>query len=398
MRVLLSTCPAVGHFFPLVPLARALAGAGHQVRFAVAPELIPRAQAAGFAACPTGWDFAHWWVELRRRMDPGQQPGAGLPPGGILEWFVPHLFAAIGAPAALPGLMAMIDDWQPHLVVHDSFELAAPLAAAAAGIPSVHHTLGPLPPLGCFASAADVMAERWQQFGLLPQPYAGLFRGLSLTIAPPTLNPPLDGAPPALFQALRPVGYDAAPEASPPDWLARFATERPVVYGTLGTLLNADLSIFRALLDALSDEPLNVILTVGRDNDPAVLGALPSNARVEQYVAQSFILPRCAAVVCHAGSGTTLAALSHGLPLVVIPQGADNFVNAERCVSAGAAQCLLPGGVNADSIQRAIHAVLTERSYRTSAREIQAEIAAMPSPQEVVGQLLHLAANATRNN
>ena len=83
-----------------------------------------------------------------------------------------------------------------------------------------------------------------------------------------------------------------------------------------------------------------MVVTVGNLNDPAALGNSRANVHVEQWLPLAPLLPRCAAVLCHAGTGTTLAALAAGLPLVLVPQGADQFDNAQACERAGAARVL----------------------------------------------------------
>ena len=108
-------------------------------------------------------------------------------------------------------------------------------------------------------------------------------------------------------------------------------------------------------------------------------------------IPQSLLLPRCRAVVCHAGAGTTLAALSHGVPLVVVPQGADQFVIAELCVATGVAVRLLPDEVDADAIGRGVAAVLVEGSYSQAALRVRDEIAQMPDAVQAVSLLEDLA-------
>src|SRR5579871_2206809 len=56
MRVLFTTRPEYGHFHPLVPLARALAQAEHEVAFACPASFIPVVAASGFDAFPAGFD------------------------------------------------------------------------------------------------------------------------------------------------------------------------------------------------------------------------------------------------------------------------------------------------------------------------------------------------------
>jgi MGT family glycosyltransferase len=165
------------------------------------------------------------------------------------------------------------------------------------------------------------------------------------------------------------------------------------VYVSLGTapLFNQP-EKFAPLLAGLAGEALEVIVTVGDLNDPAAFGELPSTVHVEKWVPLSPLLPRCDAVLCHAGTGTTLAALGAGLPLVLVPQGADQFDNARACERAGAARVLLPDQVTPAAVREAVRTVLRDdSSERAAARSLAAEIAAMPSAVEVAGAVMSIA-------
>jgi len=78
-------------------------------------------------------------------------------------------------------------------------------------------------------------------------------------------------------------------------------------------------------------------VALGRNNDPADYGPLPSNVRIERYIPQTLVFSRCDLLVCHAGSGSVMAAMTHGLPLVLVPIGADQPPNARRCADLGVA-------------------------------------------------------------
>ena len=138
-----------------------------------------------------------------------------------------------------------------------------------------------------------------------------------------------------------PSPADAGADDAPPEWLAEL--ERPLVYFTLGTIFNLESGdLFERVLAGLSGLPVSVVVTVGREVDPKALGPQPGNVRVEQYVPQSLLLPRCDLVVSHAGSGSVVGALAHGLPMVLLPIGADQPLNAARCEALGVARVLDP--------------------------------------------------------
>ena len=110
----------------------------------------------------------------------------------------------------------------------------------------------------------------------------------------------------------------------------------PTVYFTLGTVYNMESGdLFQRVMAGLRDLAADVIVTVGRDLDPDELGPQPPNVHIERFVPQAELLPHCDLVVSHAGSGSVLGALAHGLPMVLIPIGADQPLNAARCRDAG---------------------------------------------------------------
>jgi UDP:flavonoid glycosyltransferase YjiC (YdhE family) len=105
---------------------------------------------------------------------------------------------------------------------------------------------------------------------------------------------------------------------------------------------------------------------------------------------QELLLPDCAAVVTHGGAGSTLGALAFGLPLLMVPQGADHFFNAERVTAAGAGLQLLPDRLTADSARDAVRMLLHDDTFRVAARRIENELAAMPDPHHAVEALERL--------
>ena len=92
-------------------------------------------------------------------------------------------------------------------------------------------------------------------------------------------------------------------------------------------------------------------------------------------------------MVSHAGSGTFLAALAAGLPQVVLPLAADQFVNAAAGVAAGAAIRVDSGAFEAAAVWGALLRLLGDPSYAPAAARVQDEIRAMPAPDHVVAEL-----------
>lgn len=375
MKVLCTCLPGHGHFLPVAPLARALAAAGHEVAFATAADFCPKVEAAGFNAFPVGLSLPEQLEEAGRRY-----PESRLPPSKQrFEEFVPLMLAGVAAPRRADDLVPVVEEWRPDVVVHDETELAGPVAAAVAGIPWVDQSVGILRPLSMLRRAGRALDPLCRRWGVDLGSYAGLFRHLYLDVCPPRLqNPEIAG-----IEVARPVHNLSVAEAtSEPPWLGS-PPARPTVYVSLGTIFNRDPGVFGAILEGVGSEPVNVIATIGADADPASLGPQPENVRIEGFIPQSLLLPHCDVVVNQGGTAI-LDILGHGLPLLVLPRGANQFHNAEACVASGAARALMPGDVTAESVRREVHTLLTQPAFRSAAGAVAGELAAMPGPADGV--------------
>jgi UDP:flavonoid glycosyltransferase YjiC (YdhE family) len=98
------------------------------------------------------------------------------------------------------------------------------------------------------------------------------------------------------------------------------------------------------------------------------------------------------AVISHGGSGSVIGALAHGLPSVLIPMGADQPLNASRCVDLGVARVLDALGAKPATVRAAVTSVLEDLTYRIAAERLRDEIAALPGPAHAVMLLERLAA------
>lgn len=398
MRALFSCVPGFGHFHPMVPLARAMQAGGHEVAFATAERFCRGVvEPAGFRAFPAGLSP----LEVGRRMTgPASGPGGpasgpgGPAPGPEEGWRLgARMFAGVAGPPKAADLTRVIAGWRPHLVVHDSFDFGAPVAAAAAGLPWAAHSFGALQPAPLWERAEALLAPTWRERGMEPAERGGIFRHLYLDICPPSLQSPAITEV-ASARLLRPVPFDAPRGEQLPAWVAELDPRRPTLYVTLGTVFNTTPGRFEAILAALAgpaSPALNVVATVGPGRHPAEVGPQPDHVHVEAYLPQSLLLPHCHAVVCHGGSGTTLAALAHGLPLLVLPQGADQRRNGERCAALGAGAVLEASDLGPEALGATVSDLLSRPGYRQAAGLVAAEIAGMPDPQGAVPALEALA-------
>ncbi|HTJ76200.1 MAG TPA: glycosyltransferase [Acidimicrobiales bacterium] len=388
MKVLCTCLPGHGHFNPMLALAQALARAGHEVAFATAADYCPHVEATGFAAFPAGLPLAAQIDEARRRY-PEQDALVAME---RFEQFVPRMLAGVAAPARAADLAPVVAAWPPDLLVHDETELAGPVVAAAAGIPWVDQSVGILRPLAMARLAGQTLQPLYARHGVDVGPFAGLFRWLYLDVAPPSLQSP-EIAQVAVAHPVQNATIDPGTEgAALPAWVHDLPAGRPVVYVSLGTVFNARARhVFAAVLDGLRHEPVTVVMTVGEDNDPDAFGPQPDHVHVERFVPQSLLLPYCDAVVNQGGTAI-LPILAQGLPLLLLPQGANQFHNAQACVAAGVARRLLPAEVSPEAVRDGVRALLDDGGLRSAARRVQQELAAMPGPERGVALVEQLAA------
>lgn len=385
LRVLCTCLPGLGHYLPMLPLARAVAGAGHEVAFATAEGFLPQIEKHGFAVFAAGVSLPE-----QMRLAAERYPELHALPHGQERFrtFVPRMLAGVAAPARARDLVPVMEEFRPDVVVHDETDFGAPVAAAAADVPYADHSVAFFRPLEAARIARETIAPLWEEFGVELGPYGGLFQYLYLDVCPPGLQLPEVHEIDVAHLMTNTRGVPGADEV--PEWMGELKPV-PTVYVSLGTLFNQDPGVFATILEGLHDEDVNVIVTIGADQDPAVLGPQPEHIHVAGFIPQSALLPRCD-VVINQGGTAIFEMLAHGLPLLLLPRGANQFDNAEACVSGGVALSLLPAEVGAEAIRTAVRSLLAEPGYRERADAIAREIEAMPGPEqgaELVARLAH---------
>jgi UDP:flavonoid glycosyltransferase YjiC (YdhE family) len=383
MRVLFSSTRGTGHINPLLPYAQALVASGHHVAVAGPTELAEGLGAAGLNHLPFDHPgdekLAPIWARLR---GVSQQEANAIA--------VREVFAGANARAALPKLMATIAEFRPDLIVRESAEFGALVAAERADVPharvAVHMVSfeAPFPEL----ASGSIDALR-QEAGLRADEGRSLLAEPVFSCFPASLDSSIDDGSHTRIP-FRTRFSDGAPGAGTPPWAPRDQT--PLVYITFGTIaggMREGMALFRVALDAIADLPVRALFTTGRGVDASTLGAMPDNVHVEAFVPQRDVLPLAAAVVCHGGSGTLLGTLAAGVPMVVVPVGADQPHNAQRIAEVGAG--LAAPSADATTLRTAVERVLSEGEFRSHARRLADEIAALPTVERAVAALLGVA-------
>ena len=384
MRVLFTCVVGHGHFNPMVPLARAFEGAGHEVAFATDPGFVEHVRGVGFQAFPSGLDMPEAMRRFRDRMPEFRQ----TPPWEQMRHVMPGLFGGVRVEPMLADLERVFDGWRPDLLIHDSAEMAGAIAAERRGIPHAEHAIGLLRPRELRQLATDMLEPACVRLGVRNPGVGGINGEPYLDFCPPGIQR-AEIAEVERAQPLRPVGLDEAPGVPMPPWLDGLPAI-PTVYVTLGTVFNEDARLFQAILDGIQDEDLNIIVTIGPRGDPAVLGTRPDNVHIEPFIPQSRLLPSCSVFINHGGSGALIGAANAGVPVLAIPQGADQFFNAEVIAERGIGLRLMPNEVRPENVRDATRALLEDPAYGQTIRALRPGIDQMPTPDEVVPLLERL--------
>jgi UDP:flavonoid glycosyltransferase YjiC (YdhE family) len=381
MRVMFASTRGAGHLAPVLPLADACKRSGHQVLVAG-----PRA----LADCVARHGHAFWPVD---DPDAGQLAAVrdslpALAPAEQNRVVTAEIFGRLNAGATLARHRAACREWRPDVIVRESSEFGSAVAAELAGIPHARIGTGLAATeeraITAVAPALDAVRVA---HGLPSDPDGEALRAAPyFTWFPESLEEPGTPCPPHTVR-LRDPHWEAWPIPLPASWW-HGATD-PLVYVSFGAAAR-DAALFPTAMRALGGLPIRVLMTVGADIDVAALPQAPGNVHIERWVPQHHVLPHAAAVVCHAGSGTTLGALAAGRPLVTVPLFADQPDNARRVAETGAGRT--PSAPDATTLREAVLDVLENRSFTAAAAKQAKELRTHLVPSAALPMLAELAA------
>jgi UDP:flavonoid glycosyltransferase YjiC (YdhE family) len=364
-RILFVSGSFHGHVNTLLPLALAANAAGHDVAFATGPDLAPEPEARGIST---------WTVGATH---------ATLTEGGTPASWLAYFESA--AAKRLPQLIARTRTWRPDLVIHEETELAGAVVAALAGVSGVVHGLSVMPSARLrtlFVEAAQRLSDgTGAQLDMAHHLAAARY----LDVCPPPLQPSQERAWQQVMPIRPAMGSARAGEALPATLAALPFAE--TVHLTLGTVFHDRRTVLGSAIEVLRELPCNLVVATGPGSDPALLGPQPPHVLLTPYIAHELLLPRCRLVVSQGGAGVLFGGLAHGLPQLVLPQGADQFDNAHACVRAEAGLALVGDEFTTDNLRHAVLRLLEEESFTLRAQAVAQSIRAMPDASQVLRDL-----------
>ena len=424
-RFLFTVWPFPGHIHPNIAVAHALRRLDHEVGFYTSEAARPIVEGEGFVCFPF------------QRIDEALVHDTVLSPAGIMaQRGHPLRLRAmwrellIGTvPSQLADLDSLLSTWTPDVIVCDPIMWGPilvlhetrriPIAvfsyAAACVLPgSDAPLLGvSLPrPRNAFArlrarlirvvfglivrGELRAASELRKSYGLPPlhtsvTEYTGQLP-LYLMPSTPEFDYQRSDLPPSVHY-VGPCLWDKPAGQAPPEWLTQLQDDRPLVYVSEGTIPGKIPVVLRAAAGGLGNLPMQVVMTTGTHRDPVELGleGVAPNIRVEQWVPLSDLLPRADLVITTGGSGTVLAALREGIPLLAIPIAWDQPENAWRVVEAGAGLRLSWQRCTPKRLREAVGRLLDDPSFRSNARRLAADFACYGGATQAAELLQELA-------
>jgi UDP:flavonoid glycosyltransferase YjiC (YdhE family) len=376
MRVLLGAFGDPGHAFPMIALGRALAARGHDVTLQTWTRWREHVLAEGMSFAPA--------------------PEYPLHPPGAGDEQLPDFYQT--AVRAAIDTAPLVRELRPAVAVADILTLAPALAAEVEGVPwatLIPHVHPDCPPgfpiysIGARAPRTALGSWLWRRLhgpvrhGLelgrkqlndaraqlrlppLHHRHGGISSQLAIVATFPQLEYPRPL--PARCHIVGPLMWE--PPAAPLELPEARDPAAPLVLVAPSTAQDPQHRLLTAALRGLADAPVRVLATFNR-RAPSQPVAVPANATVVQWLSYARTMPRCDAVVCHAGHGTLARALASGCPVVACPAAGDMNENAARLDWAGAGVRLPARFVLARPVRLAVERVLASPSMAARAREL----------------------------
>jgi len=335
MKFLFVTNPGEGHLNPMLPMAQALQSANHEVAFAVAPSFCSTVEAKGFRCLPAGLD----WLEAEADQVFPEMRELSMDEQGA--WFIRDVFADIAAYEMVPDLLDIGSSWHPDVLVRNDYEFGSCVAAECLGLPQATISVSffwsePI----LQRQIGDQLAYLRSAYHLPPYPALDmLYPYLYLTYAPSSWQPQA----PAVMNAVQLAPLTWPDPGQLPAWV-KALPDQPTIYASMGTVNNRTAAAFPMIIEAFGNKAVNLILTIGQNQDRNRWGTPPPNVYIEQYIPQDLLFPYCDLFITTSSFYTVISALWHGVPVLMTPIAGDEPTQAARFADLGVGRILRRGG------------------------------------------------------
>ncbi|MBK9124567.1 MAG: hypothetical protein IPM16_15820 [Chloroflexi bacterium] len=377
-KALFFNVPAHGHVNPSLPLVAELVKRGHDIAYFTSPSHKSRIEATGAT------------VELYDERVPDDYFDRRGLNGSIPQQAARVMLTT--AKDIIPDLLKRIEAYNPDYVLYDCMCQWGYYLGQITRLPSVvSYSLMPLTPRALLNvrnlriilpmlvkgfragnEANKIARDIGAQYGVKP---LGMMNTMSvpadLAISYSSLEfVPYSDSLPDYYRLVGWTMQDGAGEPFTHD------SGRPLIYASLGTVINDNDSFYRACIAAFADSPYDVLISTGNRFSSEHFGALPPNVTVKTWVPQTQVLKQASLFITHGGLNSLHDGLFCGLPLLMVPQQTEQTFNTTRVVDLGAGLMLTVDQVNPHTLRTSADRLLTDASYRAAAERIRQSLVA----------------------
>lgn len=374
MRILMVSLPFTGHVNPMLGMAKALVDKGHEVDFILSNQWKTRIEQAGAAFIPYE-NFPEAPSELDlRRLSFGAACNTALKHGTGHNCLIYEMLF-------FPGREIADRLKIPAIRLFSTFALNDEILSG------ITKTGGPL--MGLLKSKAIAKAMTRRLLGEFEIREDNLLT--EITHNPPKLN---------FVFTTREFQIDASdfPEyqykflgpsiqgRSEPLFAGLDDLEEPLIYISLGSMLNNARSFYLNCIKAFADAPYEVIMSVGKKVDIADLGKLPHNIRVYSFVPQLQVLQKSSLFITHGGMNSVNEAIHFGVPMVVTPLATDQPTIAKRILELNLGRILEITAVSAQILKASV-SVMNDQEIRGSMKRFMEYSTGAPGTEFAVSEI-----------
>ncbi|MDT3427382.1 MGT family glycosyltransferase [Paenibacillus forsythiae] len=369
IHIAMINVPAYGHVNPTLAVVSELVKRGYKVTYPTTEQFLPAISETG--ATPLLYQLNDTQFDGEQMMEDVKMRNPNLPLT-ILEQAI-SFFAQ---------LEQLYKDELPDFILFDFMGLAGKLFAAKHGIEAVrlfssyalneHFSFASDFPDETRKAMASVLEACSEKEGIPGLTVEELFRAEKLNIAflPRAFQPESDTFDERYLFTGPSLGTRSYQESLPLSEIH----DRPVLLISLGTVFNPWPEFYKMCIEAFRDSKWQVIMSTGTKIDPETLGEIPGNFIVRQQLPQLEILPHAKLFITHGGMNSTMEALSHGVPMVVIPQMFEQEITARRVTLLGLGQHYLPDEVTVQVLQQSVQEVSEDEQLRKRVYDMQKQI------------------------
>jgi zeaxanthin glucosyltransferase len=393
VRILFVVFSLPGHLNPLLSIAQHLEHAGHDVELASMDDISERVVKAGLAArC----HIAGTW---RRPPNPGRRAelAAVLRNPRIARLWYQHMLIS-PVPAEVVALREIVRASRPDVIATDALAYAGAIVAQQEQVPwaSISTQLLALAPPEFHCPYMRYLDE-------LATARDRLFsaEGITLRCARgEAISPWLSTV--FATDALALASSDHATCVGPPVALGgrgdeatlpwdRLRGDKPVVYISFGSHLAPPNEVLESAANALTAHEADVILATG----DADIGSLPAHVIAVPWAPQLSVLERARVMITHGGANSVAEALRYGVPLLVLPLGHEQALQAHLIERSGAGLALALEHTSRTAFATALRTLLADGPHRARAAELGRSYASANGSQRAAELLVGLAPRAS---